>query len=228
MNTKSFALTPPMTCKQKATVFILDELPLVREWLAALINQQPDLRTCGETSSLLDALKLVNILKPRIVIVDVSLDRGLGFELIKDIKAANPDVAVIAMSTHDDPLRAKRALGAGALGYVIKREATENMLRAIRCVQDGNLFLNEKMAMSLVESRPDGQASLAELLSDRELEVFELLAGGRSTRQIAKELNVSFSTVQNFCSRIKSKLGLSNATELLREAVRWNDRQHSL
>jgi len=202
---------------------------MVREWLATLINQQPDLEVCGEADNAPKALELVGQVNPNVAMVDISMEGGSGIELIKNIKSSHPDVLVIVLSMHDEALYAERALRAGARGYIMKREATKGVLQAIRCVLSGKLYLSEKMAMmmaeKLVEGRPKSESSVIEKLSDRELEVFQLLGRGYSTRQIADELHVSFKTVQAFCARIKEKLSIVSANELLRESVRWHDGQ---
>ncbi len=202
---------------------------MVREWLATLINQQQDLEVCGEADNARQALELVGQANPNVAMVDISMEGGSGIELIKNIKASHPAVLVIVLSMHDEALYAERALRAGARGYIMKREATKGVLQAIRCVLSGKLYLSDKMAMmmaeKLVEGRPKAERSVIEKLSDRELEVFQLLGRGYSTRQIADELHVSFKTVQAFCARIKEKLNIVSANELLREAVRWHDDQ---
>jgi DNA-binding NarL/FixJ family response regulator len=213
----------------KAKILLVDDHPLVREWLGTLINQQTDLEVCGETDSAPNALQMIGQINPDIAIVDISMERGSGIELIKDVKAAYPSVMIIVLSMHDEALYAERALRAGARGYIMKREATKNILQAIRAVRGGKLYVSEKMAMILaekfVEGVPTRQVSLVEKLSDRELEVFQLLGKGYNTRRIAEELHVSFKTIQAFCARIKEKLGISTATELLLEAVRWREGQ---
>lgn len=213
--------------KQKRKVFLVDDHPLVRDWLANLINQQADLQICGEAENSGQALRLIAAAKPDIAVVDISLEHGSGLELIKDIRALHPQVAVLVLSMHDESLYAERALRAGARGYVMKREVTKKVLEAVRCVLDGKLFLSEKAALTMAENfaegRPPASLSPVEHLSDRELEVFQLLGRGYGTREIAKELNVSFKTVQSFCARIKDKLKLANINELLREALRWHD-----
>jgi DNA-binding NarL/FixJ family response regulator len=214
---------------QKAKVLLVDDHPLVREWLANLINQQPDLKVCAETDSAPKAMQCIVAAEPEIAIVDISMEGGSGLELIKNIKATHPDVRVVVLSMHDEGLYAERALRAGARGYIMKREATKRVLQAIRCVLDGDLYLSDKMARLIAEKSVQGRSakegSAAEILSDRELEVFQLLGRGCTTRQIADELHVSFKTVQSFCARIKEKLNLANAAELMREAVRWQERQ---
>jgi DNA-binding NarL/FixJ family response regulator len=213
----------------KAKVLLVDDHPLVREWLAVLINQQADLQVCGETDSAPKALQMIGAVHPDIAIVDISMEGGSGLELIKNIKASYPKVMVIVLSMHDEMLYAERALRAGARGYIMKRDATKIVLQVIRSVLGGKLHLSDNMARMLaekfVEGRPSAPGSVMEKLSDRELEVFQLLGRGYATRQIAQELHVSVKTIQAFCARIKEKLGLPSATELLREAVRWNDSQ---
>jgi DNA-binding NarL/FixJ family response regulator len=216
----------------KKRVFIVDDHALVREWLAALINQQSDLKVCGEAASAAEALTLLGSAKPHVAIVDVSMQGGSGIELIKTIKAicpVLPEIAVIVLSMHDEILYCERALRAGARGYVMKREATRNVLQAIRCVLKGEMYLSDKMAKIMAEKYVEGKSpatvSPVELLSDRELEVFQFLGRGLGTRQIAEELHVAFKTVQSLNARIKQKLKLTNANELVREAVRWHESQ---
>jgi DNA-binding NarL/FixJ family response regulator len=214
---------------QKRKVLLIDDHPLVREWLANLINQQSDLQVCAEASNAATALDLISQAKPDIAIVDISLEGGSGIELIKNIKAVQPQVTLIVLSMHDETLYAERALRAGARGYIMKREATKKVLQAIRCVLEGRLYISEKVNAIMTEKFVVGKSTATESpisrLSDRELEVFQLLGRGYSTRQIADELHISFKTVQAFHARIKEKLSLANATELLREAIRWHERQ---
>ena len=212
---------------QKSKILLVDDHPLVREWLANLINQQDDLQICGEAANAAEALELIGTSKPAIVIVDISLEGGSGIELIKNIKAVHSVVMVIVLSMHDETLYAERALRAGARGYIMKREATKKVLQGIRSVLEGKLFVSDRMnammAERFVERKPHVTGSPIEELSDRELEVFQLMGRGLTTRQIADELHISFKTVQAFHARIKDKLNLANATELLREAIRWHD-----
>lgn len=215
--------------KNKARIFLVDDHPLVREWLTNLIHQQPDLTVCGEAESAPQALEAVVKLKPDIAIVDISLKSGSGIELIKNIRTAASEVAVIVLSMHDEGLYAERALRAGARGYIMKRETAKKVIAAIRQVLEGKLYLSERLTSSFAEKFVGGDTSApnptVEQLSDRELEVFQLLGQGYETRQIAESLSISMKTVQAFCARIKEKLQLSSATELLREAVRWHENQ---
>jgi DNA-binding NarL/FixJ family response regulator len=216
---------------KKNKVLLVDDHPLVREWLANLINEQHDLHVCGEASNAPQAFELIGTTSPDIVIVDISLEGGSGIELIKNIKSSHAGVAMIVLSMHDESLYAERALRAGARGYIMKREATKKILQAIRSVLEGKLYISNKisdaMAEKFVEGRPTTPGSPAEQLSDRELEIFQLLGHGRNTRQIADHLHIGFKTVQTYCARIKEKLELDNATQLLHEAIRWNEIQQA-
>jgi DNA-binding NarL/FixJ family response regulator len=217
--------------KPKTKIILVDDHPLVREWLTNLIHQQADLMVCGEAETAPAALEMIAATKPDVAIVDISLKDSSGIELIKRIKVAHPRVAVIVLSMHDERLYAERALRAGARGYIMKRETARKVIAAIRLVLDGRLYLSEGMAAVFAEKFVDGRApsvnSPIEQLSDRELEVFQLLGEGYETRQVAESLKVSMKTVQVYCARIKEKLKLANATELLREAIRWNESRPS-
>jgi DNA-binding NarL/FixJ family response regulator len=216
---------------QKIKVLLVDDHPLVREGLVNLISQQADLQICGEAGNEPQALEIIRTVQPHVAIVDISLENGSGIELIKSIKAMFPAVTVLVLSMHDESLYAERALRAGARGYVMKREATKKVIQAIRCVLAGQLYVSDKiaalMAEKFVEGRPAATASPIEQLSNRELEVFQLLGLGHNTRQIADHLHVGFKTVQTYCARIKEKLKLGNETELLREAIRWHESQQA-
>jgi DNA-binding NarL/FixJ family response regulator len=214
----------------KSRIFLVDDHPLVREWLTNLVNGQIDLVICGEAEDASRALSAIGIARPQIAVVDLSLKSGSGLELVKDLRLHHPSVGVIVLSMHDEALYAERALRAGARGYVMKRETTKKILTAIRCVLEGGVYVSEgfaaKIAEKLVSGPPlkAGVASLPEaLLSDRELEVFSLLGQGRGTPQIAELLGISIKTVQAYCARIKEKMGFANATELLRAAMRFEE-----
>ncbi|MGA2280475.1 MAG: response regulator transcription factor [Verrucomicrobiota bacterium] len=216
---------------QTIKVLLVDDHPLVREGLVNLISQQAGLQICGEAANEPQALELIRTVQPDVAIVDISLENGSGIELIKSIKAMFPAVTVLVLSMHDESLYAERALLAGARGYVMKREAAKKVIEAIHCVLAGQLYVSDKiaalMAEKFVKGRPAAIASPIEQLSNRELEVFQLLGLGRNTRQIADHLHVGFKTVQAYCARIKEKLKLANATELLREAIRWQESQQA-
>ena len=211
-------------------IFLVDDHPLVREWLTNLINQQANLTVCGEAESGPEAREKILALRPDVAIVDIALKDSSGIELIKDLKQACPEVAVLVLSMHEEAHYAERALRAGARGYVMKRETTRKVIAAVNEVLQGRLSMSEAvaaaMATQFVEGKTLSSRSPVEQLSDRELEVFELLGQGRTTRQIAETLRVSLKTVQAYCARIKEKLNLGSATELLREAVRWHESTH--
>jgi DNA-binding NarL/FixJ family response regulator len=216
---------------QKIKILLVDDHPLVREGLVNLIRQQSDLEISGEASNEPQALELIVSAAPDVALVDISLENGSGIELIKSIKAIYPAVKTLALSMHDESLYAERALRAGARGYIMKSEAAKKIIEGIRSVLAGQLYVSEKIAAMMAEKFVDGRtaatASPIEQLSNRELEVFQLLGRGHSTRQIADHLHVGFKTVQAYHARIKEKLKLTNATELLREAMRWHENQQT-
>jgi len=211
----------------RTKVLLIDDHPLVREWLSTLINQQADLSVCGEAEDAPHALSLVASLKPRLAIVDLSLKSGSGIQLIKDLKQLDASLLILVLSMHDESLYAERVLRAGARGYVMKREVTKKIIGAIRDVLRGEIVLSEKLATTMLGKLLQGQAdstlSPVTILGDRELEVFQLLGRGWETRRISEELHISIKTVQAHCARIKEKLNLKSATELLREAIRWEE-----
>ena len=215
-----------MSATAKAKVFLVDDHPLVREMLKSLIEQQPDMTACGEADDAAKALKGIAADRPHVAIIDLSLKESSGLELIKQIKHRYPLVSQIVLSMHDEKLYAERAIRAGARGYVMKRESTKQIVAAIRAVRGGKLWLSETVSDAFAQrfvGAPPQTGSSLEQLSDRELEVFNLLGQGLQTRQVAQSLNVSIKTVQTYCARIKQKLQLSSATELLREAMRWHE-----
>ena len=222
-------MTPdaPSSLGSKKTIFLVDDHPLVREWLTNLINQQADLAVCGEAETRPQAMQAILRLKPDVAIVDISLKDSSGIELIKDLKQTLPGTAVLVLSMHEESHYAERALRAGARGYIVKRETTRKVIAAIRQVLTGGIYFSDAVATALATQYVTGKGvpkqSPVEQLSDRELEVFELLGQGRGTRQIAETLKVSVKTVQAYCARIKEKLNLASATELLREAVLWHE-----
>ena len=207
-------------------IFLVDDHPLVREWLTQLIDQQPDLMVCGEAGSASDALAALGSEPADLAIVDLSLENSAGLDLIKSLQRLTPAVPVLVLSMHDESLYAERAFRAGARGYVNKRESAQRVVDAVRRVLDGKLYVSEKaaeiLAAQTVRGRTPDQPAI-ERLSDRELEVFEKLGQGIGTRQIAEDFCVSIKTVQAYCARIKEKLNVGSATELLRAAVRWHD-----
>lgn len=218
-----------MTKRDATRVFLVDDHPLVRESLTQLIEQQPDLEVCGEAPSAAAALARVGGARPDVAIVDLSLEGRSGLDLIRDLKLSFPGVAVLVLSMHDEQIFAERALRSGARGYIMKREATKNVIAAIRRIREGKLYLSASLQAALAERAATGarpaEGSPVTRLSDRELEVFRQIGQGRATRQVAEALHLSSKTVQAYCARIKDKLGLTSSTELLREAIRWVEEQ---
>jgi DNA-binding NarL/FixJ family response regulator len=217
----------PEADNKKRQVFIVDDHPLVREWLTNLINQQSDLSVCGEAATAAEAMQAVAVLKPEVAIVDISLRDSSGIELIKDLKRSCPALIVLVLSMHEESHYAERALRAGAKGYIMKRETTKKVIEAIRRVLEGKFYLSDTVAQAItaefVEGKTLATRSPVEQLSDRELAVFGLLGQGMGTRRIAETLRLSVKTVQAYCGRIKEKLNLGSATELVREAIRHNE-----
>ncbi|HOE16230.1 MAG TPA: response regulator transcription factor [Syntrophorhabdaceae bacterium] len=212
---------------QRNKIFIVDDHPIVRKGLAQLINQEPDMVICGEAENAQSALELLKRIKPDLAIVDISLQGIDGIELIKKIKDRDVSFPMLVVSMHDEALFAERALKAGAKGYIMKQEAIEKMMEAIRKVINGEVYVSERVSATIVKKFIDGKAesgrSPVEVLSNRELEVFQLIGQGFGTRQIAQELNVSIKTVESYRANIKEKLNLRNAAELMRHAVHYID-----
>lgn len=213
--------------KVKRSVLLVDDHPIVRQGLAQLINHEKDLCVCGMADDGHKALELIGTLSPDLVIVDISLKDSNGIELLKNIKIRHPRQAVLMLSMHDESLYAVRALRAGAAGYVMKQEATEKVITAIRQVLNGEIYLSarmeKKMMQQLVGGRVVRTGSPLEDLSDRELEVFNLIGQGQGTRQIAEALHLSIKTIESHRAHIKEKLNLKNATELVQHAIQWRE-----
>jgi len=211
--------------KTRATVLIVDDHPIVRQGLKLLIDQEPDLIVCGEAENARSVLPAIHDLKPSIAVIDLSLGRDSGIELIKTIRLQHPDLPLLVLSMHDETLHAERALRAGAKGYIMKQEAPEKVIVAIRQVLQGKIYVSDamsaKMLNTFIDSRRDEPSSPIELLSDRELQVFQLLGRGLGTRQVADQLNVSIKTVEAYRANIKEKLNLKGSAELVQHAIHW-------
>lgn len=209
----------------KKRIVIVDDHPYLREGVARVINQQPDLIVCAEAGSASEGMTAVARHRPDAVIVDISLEEGNGLELIKDLCARDARLPILAFSMHHENLYAERAIHAGARGYVMKREPEDVLLAALRKILGGQIAVSENMVSRLVVSRPRGKARStndpADLLSDRELEVFRLFGDGHATREIAAKLHVALSTVQSYRTAIKQKLRLRTGTELVSHAARF-------
>ena len=206
-------------------VFLVDDHPLVREWLSNLLRQAGGLVVSGAAESVAAGLARMEEEPPEVAIVDLALKNSSGLDLIKDLGERLPEVRVVVLSMHEEIFYVERAFRAGARGYVTKRDSTEQIVEAVREVAAGRVYASRPMLARLAErmlGRPF--AGSVESLSDRELDVFTRLGGGQSTRRIAEALSVSIKTVQAYCARIKEKLGHEDAIELVRDAVRWVDR----
>jgi len=208
---------------KKKCVFVVDDHPLLRQGLALMIDREPDLMVCGEAEEAQAALKEVAARKPDILIVDISLKGPDGIDLLKNLRALYPDLPVLILSMHDESIYAERALRARANGYIMKQEATEKVLVAIRRILAGDIYLSEKMANKLLHQYVSGVArndqSRLSALSDRELEVFRQIGEGRSTREIAENLHLSIKTVETYQAHIKEKLSLRTGRELVQHAI---------
>jgi len=198
----------------------------VRQGLASLIDQQPDLQVCGEASDPQQALQAVTTSRPDIALVDISLGHVSGLELIKDLRSRAPDLPILVLSIHDEGFYAERALRAGAKGYVMKQEATGKVMTAIRKVLAGDVYVSETMAAKMLTQfvgAPPGEGDESPIarLSDRELEIFTMIGRGLGTREIATKLFLSVKTVEAHREHIKDKLKLKSGTELMRHAVQY-------
>jgi DNA-binding NarL/FixJ family response regulator len=205
-------------------ILIVDDHPVVREGLAMHIAQQLDLEVCGEAEDVPSALALLKSTQPDLAIIDISLKQGNGIELISTLKERHPSTRVLVWSMYKENLYAERALRAGAQGYLHKGRATSQLLDAIRAVLAGKVYVSEELANDLLHRVVGGktvQRSPMDLLSNRELEAFELIGQGQTTEKIATLMNVSPKTVETYRARIKEKLGLSNGTELVQRAAQW-------
>lgn len=212
---------------KRCEIFLVDDHPIVRQGLTRLINGEKDLTVCGEAESAEQAMTALETQQPDLAIVDLSLKGLSGLTLIKEIKTRFPQVSILVVSMHGEAFYAERVLRLGAKGYVMKQEAPDTILKAIRLVLRGELYVSEPLAKRLlrtvVAGEPGDRADESPLqrLSDRELEVFGLIGRGLGTRQIAEQLYLSVKTVESYREHIKDKLQLENATELLQQAIQW-------
>jgi DNA-binding NarL/FixJ family response regulator len=212
---------------RKHSILLIDDHPIVRQGLAQLINQESDLQVTSEAATAREALEALEegAAPPDVAIVDISLEDRSGIELIKDLRARHPQLPVLALSMHDEALYAERALRAGAKGYIMKQEATEKVMTAIRKVLAGQIYVSEKMAARLVDQvvdrKPGEGDSPLSRLSDRELEIFGMIGRGMGTREVANKLSLSIKTIEAHREHIKEKLRLRSGTELMRMAVQY-------
>ena len=214
---------------QKRKIFIVDDHPIMRQGLGQLINHEPDLEVVGEAEDAATALSGVMETKPDLVIIDISLPGKNGLELIKDIRAVQRQVALLVHSMHDESLYVERVLRAGAQGYIMKHEGGKKVMDAIRKVLSGDIYVSTAMSAKILEifsNRRGNATEPVEALSDRQLEIFQMIGQGKATRSIAEELHVSVKTVDAHRANIKEKLGLRTGNELVRYAVRWVEAQN--
>ena len=211
---------------KQTRVVLVEDHPMLRERMAHLINKDLGMEVCGEADNILDAMELIRATRPDIAIVDISLRGASGLELIKSVKSEGIDLPILVLSMHDENLYAERALRAGARGYITKSEASAVVIAAIRTVLAGEVYVSHQLAAKIIKRMASGKAGdvgddgLGQL-TDRELEVFELIGHGRSVKEIAKTLHLGESTVDTYRSRIKEKLGLSGAAEVVLRAGQW-------
>lgn len=221
----SIMSSSPMRKTGKYSVIIVDDHPIVRHGLAQLIERAPNLEVSGQAASASEAMQLIRDLEPAVAVIDISLEGGNGLELIKQIKAQGVDTKMLVSSMHDELLYAERALRAGAMGYLNKVESTDKIVEAIEQILGSRIYLSgpmtERVLQRMMRNDGDTSASPIDSLSDRELEVFEMIGQGLTTRQIAKKLHLSPKTIETHREHIKTKLNLQNNNELVRQAVQW-------
>ena len=213
---------------RKNRILVVDDHPLFRHGIADLINAEPDLEVCAEADNAPAALEAIRNRAPDLVTIDISLRGANGIELLKSIKAEHPKLPLLVLSMHDESLYALRALRAGARGYIMKQEALDRVMSAIRQVLRGELYVSPSMSGRMIEEFVQGNSggsSIADKLTDRELEILQLIGQGHGVQQIAHELNLSAKTVETHRAHIKEKLNFQTARELARFAVQWVDQQ---
>jgi DNA-binding NarL/FixJ family response regulator len=222
MNTKAAA----GTANRKSKIFVVDDHPIVRQGLGLLINREADMIVCGAAEEAQSALRAIPTLQPDVMVVDISLTGPDGLELVKTIRTRDANLPILVLSMHDESIYAERALRAGANGYIMKQEATEKVLVAIRRILRGDVYLSDRISSKMLQQYVRGSSTARESpvadLSDRELEVFRLVGEGHGTRQIAEELHLSVKTVETYQAHIKEKLSLRNARELVQHAIEWH------
>jgi DNA-binding NarL/FixJ family response regulator len=209
---------------KKYRVLLVDDHPIVRQGLALLIDREADLSVCGEAEGSHSAFLAISTLRPDIVVLDISLSGPDGLDILKEIRTKTTNLPVLILTMHDESIYAERAMRAGANGYIMKQEATEKVLVAIRRILQGEVYLSDRLTNSMLRQYARGttpQSSPLLNLSDRELEVFRLIGKGHGTRQIADDLHVSVKTIESYQAHIKEKLALRNSRELVQHAIEW-------
>ena len=216
---------PAKPSLNKKRIVLVDDHPLLRQGIGQLINQAPDLEVCGEAGGRAEAMQVINQSQPDLAVVDLSLKNDRGLELIKDLRVQHPDVLVLVLSMHDEELYAERVLRAGARGYIMKREAADKVIEAIRGVLGGSVYVSDRVASRILH-QVAGAPQTAERrtpanLTDRELEILLLIGKGHGNQQIARQLFISVKTVETHRANLRQKLGLASGTDLLQHAIRW-------
>jgi DNA-binding NarL/FixJ family response regulator len=210
---------------KKFRVLLIDDHPIVRQGLALLIDREADLSVCGEAEGAHSAFHAIATLRPDIVLLDISLSGPDGLDVLKEIRMKTGSLPVLILSMHDESIYAERAMRAGANGYIMKQEATEKVLVAIRRILQGGVYLSDRLTNTMLQQFVHGtwapKTSPLVTLTDRELEVFRLIGEGHGTRQIADELHLSVKTIESYQAHIKEKLSLRNARELVQHAIEW-------
>ncbi|HXN27606.1 MAG TPA: response regulator transcription factor [Candidatus Acidoferrales bacterium] len=210
---------------KKYRVLLVDDHPIVRQGLALLIDREADLSVCGEADGAHSAFHAIETLRPDLVVLDISLNGPDGLEVLKEIRVKTGSLPVLILSMHDESIYAERAMRAGANGYIMKQEATEKVLVAIRRILQGDVYLSDRLTTTMLQQYVRGGAATKSSpllnLTDRELEVFRLIGEGHGTRQIADELHLSVKTIESYQAHIKEKLALRNARELVQHAIEW-------
>jgi DNA-binding NarL/FixJ family response regulator len=213
----------PLT--RKFRVLLVEDHPIVRQGLGLLINREQDLSVCGEADGAHSAFQAIGTLRPDIVVLDISLSGPDGLDVLKEIRVKSGSLPVLMLSMHDETIYAERAMRAGANGYIMKQEATEKVLVAIRRILQGDVYLSERLTSTMlhqyVHGAGAGKSSPLLSLTDRELEIFRLIGEGHTTRRIADELHLSVKTIESHQAHIKEKLALKNARELVMHAIEW-------
>ena len=211
-------------------VFLIDDHPIVRHGLAQLLAAEPGLAVCGQAEDAAGALGAIVPAAPNVILVDVSLGTTSGIDLIRELKQRVPRAAILMVSMHDEQLYAERSLRAGASGYVMKHEPTDAIVRAIRTVASGGIFVSEDISVRLlrlwVANGAPREGSPLDALTNRELHVLELIGRGLGTREIANLLHISVKTVESYRARLKEKMNLGSGIELMRFAIRWATDEH--
>ncbi len=216
---------PIGTAEAPARIMIVDDHPFMRRGLSEFFEDEPGMKVCGQAEGISQALQLLNQVRPDVLVVDLKLKDGSGFELIKQVRAMNKSIRMLVLSMYDETMYAERALRAGALGYITKEEASDKVVEGVRQVLRGEVYLSDQMSVRILKDVATGHPrrtdSPLDSLSDRELEVFELIGHAQGTRQIADRLHLSVKTIETHRESIKRKLSLRGNLELIRSAMHW-------